>query len=134
MILTGWLSGRALRDATVAKKPQIKFATKLILLDASEKPDTHFGLTGSAGSSTKSLTFGNRGADVDGLFSAPFAADVTVEPNKTDVTLVFEITDAGNFKPGTTSSTAPASTVTVDEAKFRDVMILATLKIATNPA
>src|SRR5439155_10250962 len=45
MILTGWLSGRALRDATVAKKPQIKFATKLILLDASEKPDTHFGLT-----------------------------------------------------------------------------------------
>jgi Tc toxin complex TcA C-terminal TcB-binding domain/Neuraminidase-like domain/Salmonella virulence plasmid 28.1kDa A protein len=132
VILAGWLSGRALRDATPAKKPQIKFATESILLDASEKPKTPFGLTARAQSSPNatSLAFGNRGAPVDGLFSAPFAAEVTVEPNKTDVTLVFKISDAGNFKPPIPAPPAPPPTVTVDEAKFRDVMILATLTIA----
>ena len=55
-----------------------------------------------------------------------------MEPASTDVKLVFRITGAGNFAPP--AQPAPAPTVTVDEAKFRDVMILATLKIATNPA
>jgi hypothetical protein len=135
MPLMGWLSGKALREAASAKKPQIKFATKLILLDASEKPDaTDFELKARAGSTTKSLAFGNRGADVDGLFSAPFPADVTLEPNKTGVTLFIQIIDAGNFTPATPLPPLPPATVTVDEAKFRDLMILATLKIATNPA
>jgi hypothetical protein len=128
LLLTGWLSGRALRGTT--KKPQISFATTSILADATAAPaDASFGLSAGAPSGPAStLSFGNRGAD--GLFTATFAKTVTVEPTKTDVKLFFKITDAGGFAPPAT----PPPTTTVDETKLRDVMILATLKIATNPA
>ena len=128
LLLTGWLGGRALRGTN--KKPQISFATTSILADATAKPaDANFGLSarGSSGT-TSTLSFGNRGAD--GLFSASFARIVTVDPTATttDVKLVFKITAAGSFAPPAN----PPSIATVDEAKLRDVMILATLKIATN--
>ena len=133
VIIAGWLGGRALRDAGSAKKPKVSFETTSILLDASEKPGPTFGLTAKAGAGTSSpLGFGNRGAD--GLFSAPFAKTVTVDPSSTDVKLVFKLSNAANFKPPTPAPPAPAPAVTVDETKFRDVMILATLKLGTNPA
>jgi hypothetical protein len=130
VIIAGWLGGRALRDTNPAKKPKISFETKSILLDAAQKPGGGFGLAAKAGTGTSSaLTFGNRGAD--GLFSAPFAKTVSVDPAvTTDVKLVFKLSGAGNFAPPAT----PPPTVTVDEAKFRDVMILATLKIGADPA
>jgi hypothetical protein len=52
-----------------------------------------------------------------------------VKPPWTDVTLVLAITGAENFAPHACAS----PTVTIDESKLRDVMILSTLKIATNP-
>jgi hypothetical protein len=133
VVLTGWLGGRALRDTNPAKKPRISFETTSILLDASEKPGPNFELR--ARTTTGNLTplaFGNRGAD--GLFTAPFVRTVSVEPPSTDVKLVFRISGAGNFAPPAQPPDTPPPTVTVDEAKFRDVMILATLKIGTNPA
>jgi hypothetical protein len=125
MILTGWLGGRALRDTP--KKPGVSFETKSILLDASEKPSTSFELKMQAGTGGSSLlSFGDRGAD--GLFAASIAKAITLPAaGSNDVTLLFQITNAGNFKPST-----PAGAPTVDEAKLRDVMILATLKIRTN--
>ena len=125
VLMADWLGGRALRDTSSPKTPKVSFETTSILLDATEKPSGSFKMTARPASGTASaLPFGARGAD--GLFSASFAKAVTVEPTSTDVKLVFRVNDAANFAPTATSP------VTVDEAKFRDVMILATLKLATS--
>jgi hypothetical protein len=138
VILTGWLRGRALRDAIPAKKPQVSLETTSILLDASEKPDPddpdpdkHFRLTAHEKTAVPGdpLTFGNRDTD-NGLFSAAFSTTKTVTPPWADVTLVLTITSAANFAPPQPPPNAPAPAITIDETKLRDVMILSTLKIA----
>ena len=133
-ILADWLGGRVVGGTNPGKKPQVSFEVKSILVDAWEKPDPgkQFGMTARAKSiaNPTPLTFGARGAD--GLFPAAFNPTLTVDPASTDVELVLNVTGAGNLAPPQPTPPAPPPTVTIDEAKLRDMMILANLKISTS--
>jgi hypothetical protein len=49
----------------------------------------------------------------------------------TGVKLILRLTAAGNYAPPEPNADEPPPEVTLDETRFRDLMILATLKIST---